>query len=189
MRKCPCGVWLRLAGAREAPATVIAAVDVDEWDASEPETLADLNRRVIRSAMALSGPGGAVHVLHAWDAPGEGLVSAFADGREARAAADRYVREVEAARHMALDALIADLRPAGEAAPRLLPRLARGPARRVIPETARTLGADTVVMGTVARTGLAGVLIGNTAEDILNTVDCSVLTVKPAGFVSPLATG
>ncbi|NJO21650.1 MAG: universal stress protein [Sphingomonadales bacterium] len=42
-------------------------------------------------------------------------------------------------------------------------------------------------MGTVTRTGIAGFLIGATAEDVLRQVDCSVLTVKPDGFVTPVA--
>jgi len=42
-------------------------------------------------------------------------------------------------------------------------------------------------MGTVARTGIKGLIIGNTAEVILNGIQCSVLAVKPDGFVSPLA--
>ena len=41
-------------------------------------------------------------------------------------------------------------------------------------------------MDTVARTGIAGFIVGNTAESILRNVDCSVLTVKPEGFVSPI---
>ena len=45
---------------------------------------------------------------------------------------------------------------------------------------------DLIVMGTVGRTGISGFLIGNTAEKILNTVDCSVLTLKPEGFKSPV---
>ncbi|HVS10740.1 MAG TPA: universal stress protein [Planctomycetota bacterium] len=48
------------------------------------------------------------------------------------------------------------------------------------------LGSDLLVLGTVARTGIAGVLIGNTAEEILDRIACSVLVVKPDGFVSPL---
>ncbi|MEA2079293.1 MAG: universal stress protein, UspA, partial [Pseudomonadota bacterium] len=32
----------------------------------------------------------------------------------------------------------------------------------------------------------AGFLIGNTAEEVLNQVDCSVLTLKPEGFVTPV---
>jgi nucleotide-binding universal stress UspA family protein len=45
---------------------------------------------------------------------------------------------------------------------------------------------DLVVMGTVARTGIMGLLIGNTAETILDQLDCSVLAVKPEGFLTPV---
>ena len=45
---------------------------------------------------------------------------------------------------------------------------------------------DLVIMGTVCRTGVAGFFIGNTAENVLQQVDCSVLTVKPEDFVSPV---
>jgi nucleotide-binding universal stress UspA family protein len=41
-------------------------------------------------------------------------------------------------------------------------------------------------MGTVARTGIAGFFMGNTAESILTQLECSVLTLKPQGFVSPV---
>ncbi len=65
-------------------------------------------------------------------------------------------------------------------------QLAEGDASYVVPEKATELGADLVVMGTLARTGIAGLLMGNTAESILMQLDCSVLTVKPPGFVSPI---
>ena len=42
-------------------------------------------------------------------------------------------------------------------------------------------------MGTLCRTGIAGFFIGNTAETVLADVHCSVLTVKPQGFVTPVA--
>jgi nucleotide-binding universal stress UspA family protein len=45
---------------------------------------------------------------------------------------------------------------------------------------------DILVMGTVARTGIAGFIIGNTAENILQTVTCSLLARKPNGFISPV---
>jgi len=38
----------------------------------------------------------------------------------------------------------------------------------------------------VARTGLSGLIMGNTAETILGSVRCSVLAVKPQGFVTPV---
>jgi nucleotide-binding universal stress UspA family protein len=41
-------------------------------------------------------------------------------------------------------------------------------------------------MGTVARSGTSGILIGNTAERILNSIECSVLALKPDSFVSSI---
>jgi universal stress protein E len=46
--------------------------------------------------------------------------------------------------------------------------------------------ADLIAMGTVGRSGIQGVLLGNTAEKVLATCDASILTVKPAEFVSPI---
>ena len=47
--------------------------------------------------------------------------------------------------------------------------------------------ADLIVIGTVGRTGLLGLIIGNTAEDVLQTTRTSILAVKPQGFVSPVS--
>jgi len=45
---------------------------------------------------------------------------------------------------------------------------------------------DLLVMGTFSRSGIKGYLIGNTAEDILLSIDSSVLVVKPDEFSSPV---
>ncbi|HVY79823.1 MAG TPA: universal stress protein [Steroidobacteraceae bacterium] len=55
-----------------------------------------------------------------------------------------------------------------------------------IPRLARHIGCDIVVMGAVSRSGLKRIFIGNTAERILDALDCDVLVVKPPGFVSRL---
>jgi nucleotide-binding universal stress UspA family protein len=70
--------------------------------------------------------------------------------------------------------------------PLLKTHLVRGSARREIPALAKRLDADLVVMGTVGRTGIPGLLMGNTAETILQQVECSVLAIKPPGFVTPV---
>jgi nucleotide-binding universal stress UspA family protein len=62
----------------------------------------------------------------------------------------------------------------------------KGRAGYLIPEVSRKLGIELIVMGTVSRTGIEGLFIGNTAEEILERVDCSVLAVKPDGFVTPV---
>jgi universal stress protein E len=43
-----------------------------------------------------------------------------------------------------------------------------------------------LVMGTIGRGGIPGITIGNTAERLLPEVHCSVLAVKPPGFVCPV---
>jgi universal stress protein E len=43
-----------------------------------------------------------------------------------------------------------------------------------------------LVMGTIGRGGIRGIMIGNTAERLLPEVHCSVLAVKPHDFVCPV---
>jgi universal stress protein E len=54
----------------------------------------------------------------------------------------------------------------------------RGDAKRVIVEKANALKADIVVLGVSARSGVKGVLVGTTAQKILDKLDCDVLAVN-----------
>ncbi len=94
---------------------------------------------------------------------------------------DEIVRGIEAAHQSELDRL---LRPYPY--DKRTVHLIKGQAGDVIPNLAESLEVDLVVIGTVGRTGVPGLLIGNTAETILNAVDCSVLTLKPEGFETPI---
>ncbi|MCA1767897.1 MAG: universal stress protein [Idiomarina sp.] len=62
----------------------------------------------------------------------------------------------------------------------------RGVVDVLVPLMIKSLDIDTLVMGTLARTGFSGMLIGNTAENLLQKVSCSVLAFKPEAFRSPL---
>jgi universal stress protein E len=53
-----------------------------------------------------------------------------------------------------------------------------------IPALARKSHCDIVIMGTVSRTGLKRLLIGNTAERIIDDLACDVLVVKPRDFTT-----
>ncbi|MFZ3206600.1 MAG: universal stress protein, partial [Pseudomonas sp.] len=64
--------------------------------------------------------------------------------------------------------------------------IAEGPADVLIPQVAHQLNAAVTVIGTVARTGLSGALIGNTAEVILDALDCDVLVLKPDDIIAHL---
>lgn len=57
--------------------------------------------------------------------------------------------------------------------------LESGPAELIIPELAQRLNTKLVVMGTVARTGLKGVLLGNTAEQVAARLNTDLLVLPP----------
>ncbi len=58
----------------------------------------------------------------------------------------------------------------------------KGTPHKAIADFVEQRDIDLLVMGSVARSGIPGLLVGNTAEKILNHVDCSVLVMKPEGF-------
>lgn len=53
-----------------------------------------------------------------------------------------------------------------------------GPAKAVIMEAIERLNIDLLVMGTIARSGLSGALVGNTCEKVLNAVNTDALIVN-----------
>ncbi|MBN0986515.1 universal stress protein [Amphritea pacifica] len=75
--------------------------------------------------------------------------------------------------HQALDAQLSrlQLQPQDVA-------VGEGPAEYWIPEAAAKQAARLVVIGTRARGGLKGALIGNTAERILPRLDCDILVLR-----------
>ncbi|GIU47990.1 universal stress protein E [Shewanella sairae] len=56
----------------------------------------------------------------------------------------------------------------------------------VIPDLAAKLDAELVILGTIGRTGLSAALIGNTAEHVIDSINCDLLAIKPDGYKSPL---
>jgi universal stress protein E len=56
----------------------------------------------------------------------------------------------------------------------------------VIEQVAEQVDAELVILGTVGRTGISAALIGNTAEHVIDQLNCDVLALKPDGYVSPL---
>jgi universal stress protein E len=56
----------------------------------------------------------------------------------------------------------------------------------VIEQAALKIDAELVILGTIGRTGISAALIGNTAEHVIDQLDCDVLALKPDGYISPL---
>lgn len=186
MRKCPCPVWIMRPTKHQNYLRILAAVDQD----SEEPVKDELNRQILEmsTSMALAEYSEA-HVVHAWEVFGEELLRSHKwDFSEAEFEA--MLEEEAAGRTRWLEELVANYGhlpgPNGTDDLGLRLHVIKGPAQFVVPGLARELAVDLVVMGTVARTGIDGFFMGNTAENILGELDCSVLTIKPPGFTSPV---
>ncbi|QOP42995.1 universal stress protein, UspA [Sulfurimonas sediminis] len=192
LQKCPCPVWFIKKESSPSFNNILAAVDVGTN--SETKENADvqekLNHQILQMASSLAVSELAqLHILHVWDAPEAALMQgAFVNMPDSEVIA--YVEEMQNTHHAKLKALLHDAaqKQVGDMLEFLQPNihLVRGQANKIIPRFVQKLQIDLIVMGTVARTGLAGVIMGNTAEDILNQIDCSVLAVKPPGFRTPI---
>lgn len=176
LRKCPCPVWV-IRPSRARIQRVLAAVNPDP-DESE------LNRDILQLAASMVERfGGELHLVHAWELYGEATLRSSAFLHTTPAEVDALLEREQASHAKAL----ADLLTATglRNAPWKI-HLDKGPAEDVVARVIAKSRINLLVMGTIARTGIPGVLIGNTAEKVLDDVRCSVVAVKPPGFVSPL---
>lgn len=175
-RQCPCPVWAVGPGASSAPRKILAAVHANPDDDDEQR----LNKTIVDLALSLAALHDAsVVAFQAWTAFGEELLRS----RMAPEEVETYVRTAEKSAADALRALVASM---GGPAARVGVELRKGHAEEVVPEYVVSEGIDLVVMGTVARTGIAGLIIGNTAERLLQRLPSSVVAVKPDGFKTPI---
>ena len=191
LRKCPCAVLLVKPNSRTAYQRIVAAVDVDDsFVPDELETRHLLNIEILElaSSMALA-ENADFHIVHAWQAVGESIMQ----GGFMRSSDEQVAEYVEQARQKSLtrmDSLVDEIssRVGSEAIDYIEPtkQLLKGFPRTVIPEYVNNIAADLMVMGTVGRTGVPGFIMGNTAETILNHINCSVLAIKPQGFITPI---
>ena len=192
LRKCPCPVWMIRPEVGESYQRILAAVDVDDsYPPEELETRRALNSTVMELAGSLAVSEFAeLHVVNVWRAMFENTLRHSAFLRKPEDEVDAYVEQVRRDQAQRLDELMretgAKLGP--DAMDYIKPQLhlLKGEAREEIPALAKRLQVDCIIMGTVARTGIRGFIMGNTAETILDQIDCSVLAIKPPGFVTPV---
>jgi len=187
LRKCPCPVWLMKPPEKSNYRSILAAVNFDSLSPNPSED--ELNREILGLAASLAlSDAASLHIAHAWEALAKGML--VSRGGLSSEVLSTYVGREQERSRKGLHRLAEQLRGwiGKEAYESLLPglHLPEGVAMKVIPPLAKGLGADLVVMGTVARTGISGLIIGNTAEAILDQLTCSVLAIKPPGFETPV---
>lgn len=176
LRKCPCPVWLFRTTASSRFERILVAVDATPDD----EGHGLLNPTVLELASSLQASEEAeLHVVHAWDIPDEGRL-------RARLGDEAYPSLENSSQASIDEALNRVLARHAVAADSEHIHVVRGEPHSVILELVDQQQIDLLIMGSIARSGVSGLLIGNTAERVLNSVGCSVLTVKPAEFVSPV---
>jgi nucleotide-binding universal stress UspA family protein len=177
MRKCPCPVWVVKRAQTRPYARILAAVDPSLYDPKRDS----LNPLILQLAGSMARKEAAeLHIVHVWYLFGEHYV-------RSRGMTGKHLQEAKAQEKLQhkqrFDTLLGRV-DVTDLKPRL--HLVEGDPDERIPELVMEQGIDLLVMGSVCRTGIAGLLIGNTAEEVLNQVDCSVLTLKPEGFITPV---
>lgn len=169
LRQCPCAV---LMVKNERPWTggvILAAVDVG----NEDEDHRRLHASIIDHGYAIAGLAkGELHVISAHPSPM--LASADPVYQLSETIEQRYR---EACQRFQAEYGIA---------PECL-HVKEGPADVIIPEIEQEYDAVVTVIGTVARTGITGALIGNTSEVVLDSLQGDVLVLKSEEAAAHLA--
>lgn len=169
IRKCPAAVWI-VKAEHAAPPKVILA----------PSDFSEVSRKAVTAGLALARMASAqfhlLHVVDSKDVPDD-LLETIPSGSTVR---DEIQRE-------ATDRMHAYLQSLGTDTSDIVSHIAWGHPWQEIANAAVAQQADLITMGTVGRSGIKGVLLGNTAERVLDTCDCSILTFKPDDYESPIA--
>jgi nucleotide-binding universal stress UspA family protein len=174
LRKCPCPVWLIKPGQTHAFRQIMAAVDVAPLE--NDETV--LNTQIMELAGSLTRMDkGNLHIVHAWNWVTPDIQHMIPKD---------IVNVPEQIKNIHAGWLEDLLQQCDLQNLQYQKHVVQGRADEIIPDFAEQHQIDIVVMGTLSRTGIPGFFIGNTAEKILHRMNCSVLAVKPDGFISPV---
>lgn len=176
LRNCPCPLWLVPPGTMPRFKRVLACVDTTSGDPVD----ALLNENIYSLAAAVSEQfDSRLAVLHAWHMDNEAFLSA----RLRPELVAGFESEDIEYRQQLLDKFVKQFKPT--IAERDV-HLVKGDIGEAVAAFVDARNIDLVVMGTIGRSGLTGLLVGNTAEKILDRIKCSVLAIKPKDFKCPI---
>ncbi len=170
IRACPFPLWLVKPGNfQEEPVTVAAIDPMHEHD--KP---AALDQAIIDAARSIAGPaGGDVHLLHIYERLTDIGSAANRTFKPVKLPTDKIDERTKSKHREALDA-IATRNGFDKEHTHQLP----GRTHEIMPAFTRSKKADLVVMGGLARWGIKRMVIGSTAERVLDHLLCDVLIVR-----------
>ena len=173
LRKCPTPVLLVKAHAWPEHGNIVAAVNVGTEDKEHAQLNDKLTGIAKDYAELLSGQ---VHLVNAYPSAPLNIAIEIPDFNPEtyhNAVRNHHVQEME--NHSAKFGIgVANC------------HVVEGLPDIAIPKVTEQLDAELVVIGTVGRTGLSAAFLGNTAEHVIDNLNCDVLAVKPDGFTSPV---
>jgi universal stress protein E len=178
IRTCPLPLWLvKPTAVQETPIFVAAIDPMNQHD--KPAALDD---EILHLSKMLGDKlGGEVHAFHSYD-PRIAVATATAN---AYIPVSLPFDEIEKQMHEDHQKRFGEITSFhGLADDRA--HLVAGLTHEELPEIARTLKADVVVMGAVARNRWKRLFIGATAERTLEHLPCDLLIVKPDWFKTPV---
>lgn len=181
MRKCPCPVWVispRQLSNRYSK-ILVAVEPAPKLDDFQNR----LNVRMLELASTIAHiDGSAIHVLHSWKTPGDRYFKIQSNVRQMQSYSG-IQQEIQRERQHALDELL-EFVPAPPGGWRV--HLMNGDPQEVIANFAESEKVELLLLGTLQRPGIHGFLIGNTAENVIHRINCSLITLKPDGFETPI---
>lgn len=170
IRTCPFPLWLVKPGEFGEHPVVVAAVD----PVHSHDKPADLDQLIVKTAKAITGPvDGEVHLLHTYQRIAGIGREATKTFKPIKLPIDELSKKIQAEHREQLDKLAAANSIDADHTHQLPGRTAD-----LLPTFARTRGADVVVMGALARWGLRRMIIGSTAEKVLDHLPCDILIVR-----------
>ena len=178
IRTCPIPLWLvKPTAVQETPVFVAAIDPMNQHD--KPAALDD---EILHLSKMLGDKlGGEVHAFHSYD-PRIAVATATAN---AYIPVSLPFDEIEKQMHEDHQKRFGEITSFhGLADDRA--HLVAGLTHEELPEIARTLKADVVVMGAVARNRWKRLFIGATAERTLEHLPCDLLIVKPDWYKTPV---
>lgn len=179
--KCPCAVWLSRP-IQHSRQNIRVAVAIDP-ESHEPAAEA-LSERMLQLAHSLAKScNGELQIISCWDYLFEEDLRHSVWVKVSDSEIAEAVGKEQYHHSAALESVI---KSSGIPNSKYKIHHLRGKAEELIPLFTEEQSIDILVMGTVARTGIPGFILGNTAENIFQNLSCSLLALKPQGFVSPV---
>lgn len=174
LRKCPCPVWIVKDQPWPEGGKALVAVNLT----SEESYHDPLNEKLLRETLLLADKVNKteVHLVGAYPMTPVSIAIELPDFD-----ASTYNGAIRGQHLVAMKTLRQKFSINEE-----MTHVEKGLPEEIIPSLAAQLDAGIVVLGTIGRTGLSAAFLGNTAEQVIDSLRCDLLVIKPDDFQSTL---